>query len=339
MRKFILAMVLLLTILFVISRFTEVQTVGATLADGDWHFLALAVLLQVGWLINQATSYRVIYKGLGIREKGMNMLKVATAAYFLSIVAPSGGFSGIAVLIANAKKNGHSPGRATVAGALYVLFDYVGFLCVLTLGLAVLARRNDLNWPEIAASIVMLAIALVMTALFYLGMRSDRILGNVLAWLARQVNRLLAPLLHRNYLSEGTAYAFAHDAAEGVQALRRQPRTVLLSVLLALTNKAFLVGVLWLIFLAFDVPFTLGTLIAGFSMGYLFVIVSPTPSGIGVVEGVLTLVLTTLAVPIEAAAIIVLAYRGITFWIPFFVGMVSFRNLTHQGQLEKVRVN
>lgn len=339
MRKFILAMVLLLTILFVISRFAEVQEIGATLADGDWHFLMLAILLQAGWLVNQATSYRVIYNGLGIQEKGLNMLKVATAAYFLSIVAPSGGFSGIAVLISNARKNGHSPGRATVAGALYVLFDYVGFLCVLTIGLAVLARRNDLSWPEITASVIMVAIALAMTAFFYLGMRSAGILGSVLAWLVRLTNRLLVPFLHRNYLSESTAYDFANDAAEGIQALRRQPRTILLSILLALSNKAFLIGVLWLIFLAFDAPFTLGTLIAGFSMGYLFLIVSPTPSGIGIVEGALTLVLTTLMVPLEAAAVIVLAYRGVTFWMPFFIGMVSFRTLTHKGQFEKLQVN
>ena len=32
-------------------------------------------------------------------------------------------------------------------------------------------------------------------------------------------------------------------------------------------------------------------------------------------------------VPIEASAVITLAYRGITFWMPVFVGMLAFRSL------------
>jgi len=36
-------------------------------------------------------------------------------------------------------------GRVTVVGVLYILFDYLAFFCVLTLGFIVLIRRNNLN--------------------------------------------------------------------------------------------------------------------------------------------------------------------------------------------------
>jgi len=55
------------------------------------------------------------------------------------------------------------------------------------------------------------------------------------------------------------------------------------------------------------------------------VIVSPTPAGSGIVEGVLVVVLKTLLVPLDAATIITLSYRGVTFWLPLLVGMISFR--------------
>ena len=65
----------------------------------------------------------------------------------------------------------------------------------------------------------------------------------------------------------------------------------------------------------------------GFAIGYLFLIVSPTPSGLGVVEGVMTVVLSTLRVPLGAAALITLTYRAVTFWFPLAVGGVAFRIL------------
>jgi hypothetical protein len=94
------------------------------------------------------------------------------------------------------------------------------------------------------------------------------------------------------------------------------------------------VVILALVFLAFNVPFSPGTIIAGFSIGYLFWIVSPTPAGIGFVEGGLALALTTLNVSLGAAAVITLAFRGITFWIPLLFGMIAFRVLPHTGELQ-----
>jgi glycosyltransferase 2 family protein len=89
-----------------------------------------------------------------------------------------------------------------------------------------------------------------------------------------------------------------------------------------------LVVVLLLIFLAFNIAFSIGTLVAGFGIAYLFVIVSPTPFGLGIVEGVMTLTLHSLRVPLEAATVITLAFRGLTFWLPWIFGMAAFRGIT-----------
>ncbi len=123
------------------------------------------------------------------------------------------------------------------------LFDYVGFLFVLLLGLAVLARRNRLDWPEISASFIIVIIALFLTALLYLGAKSASLLGKVLCWLAHKVNRIVKPFIHREYLSEERAYTFAQEAAEGIQALRFTPKNWIRPLLLALTNKALLISI------------------------------------------------------------------------------------------------
>jgi glycosyltransferase 2 family protein len=330
MRKFIVALVLLLGVLLIITRFTEVQNIYATLQQGDWRFILLGLVTVALWMTNHGLSYQAVYRLLGIREKTWHMMKVAVAADFVNVVTPSGGMTTIAVFLDDARRRGHSSGRVMIAWALNLLIDYAAFLCVLTLGLGVLARRNDLHWTEITASCVLLFGALGLATLLYLGLRSGDALGNALAWIARLINRVAWPFIHRNYLEVERAHSFACEGAAGIAAVRQNPRGLLKPILLALSNKSLLILILILTFMAFRVPYSTGTIVAGFSIGYLFLIVSPTPSGIGIVEGVLTLALISLWVPVEAAAIITLVYRGYTFWLPLFVGMAAFRQIPHE---------
>ena len=327
MRKFIFAVVLMLSIVFIIGQFAELQALVETVQRGDWRFLALALIIQTAWLMNLAATYLVIFHSLGIEEKVENLLLIATAANFINIVAPSAGVGGMAVFIAEARRRNYSPARAAIASALHLFFDYLGFMVVLALGMIVLFRRDHLTMVEITSSIILVSIASVLAVLLFLGMKSAEALGKALAWMARMVNRLVHPLTHRQYLSEARAHEFARDAAEGLHELRRQPGNMLAPIALALVNKTLLISVLLFVFLAFKVPISAGTLVAGFSIGYLFLIVSPTPAGLGIVEGALTITLSSMYIPLEAAAVITLVYRGITFWVPLLVGMIAFRML------------
>jgi uncharacterized protein (TIRG00374 family) len=333
MQKLIFAVVLLLAVLFVIGQFAEMQAIVDTLQRGDWRFLLLAIGVEIAWLLNVAASYRAILQAAGVEEKVEKLFILAAAANFVNVVTPTAGMGGMALFITEAHRRGYSAARVTIAGVLYVVFDYAGFLCVLALGLVVLLRRHNLNSAEIIATAILVLIAVGWSILLYLGMRSAQELGRTLAWMARLVNGLLRPFIRHDYLSEKRAHEFAHDAAQGLHDLRRNPRSLLLPFALALSNKAFLISILLFVFMAFKVPFSAGTLVAGFSVGYLFLIVSPTPSGIGVVEGMLTLVLGSLFVPIGAAAVITLAYRGITFWLPLLFGLVAFRFLSHRDEI------
>jgi len=255
---------------------------------------------------------------------------MSTAANFINTIAPSAGMGGMAVVISNANRNNQSPGKVTVVSVLYVFIDYIAFLVVLTLGLIVLFRRNDLTPTEIAASSVMVAIAAGLGFLLYLGSRSATSLGNALAWMARLINRIAHPFIHRPYISEKRSHEFAQEMATDLSSLPEHYRSLIKPLLFAFTNKALLMGVLAASFLSFDVPFTAGTIIGGFSISYLFLIVSPTPSGIGIVEGIMPLALSSLRIPWSQAVIITLAYRGITFWLPLGVGALAFRALNRE---------
>ena len=331
MRNFIIAIALLLGFILVIARLTEIQNIAETLQRGIWWVLGLALFVEFLWTINCGASFRAIYRSMGIEERVGTLSLIVLAANFMNVVAPSAGVSGMAIFISEARRRNYSSARAAAAGVLYLLFDYLGLIAILVLGLIILIRRNDLSLVVILASVALVGLTMLFTYLINLGMQSAVSFGNALAKIARIINRIMHPLIHRVYLSEAHAHEFAHDAAEGLILMRSQPRSMLMPIFFAITNKAALLLILTLVFLAFKIPISIGTIIACFSIGTLFVIISPTPAGIGVVEGALTLALTSMYISLEDAAVITLSYRGITFWIPLLSGMISLRVLEKVG--------
>jgi glycosyltransferase 2 family protein len=328
-RKFIFALVLLLAIVFLITSFTEVQEILNILSTGSWYFIGLAAAVVMLWLLNVGASYQSIYHIVGVQESKIRLLFLAATAQFVNTVMPAvAGATAAAVFLTDGRRRGHSVGRVMAAWALFLVFDYAGLLFVVTLGLVVLDRRNIMHWGEIVAFGILVFIASAILLMLVLAMKSPRLLGRVLAACARFANRISHVFSRKDIVDTSRAFSFAHELADGMIKVREQPRLLLLPLLLALTNKILLVVVLLLIFLAFNTAFSIGTLVAGFGIAYLFVIVSPTPFGLGIVEGVMTLTLHSLRVPLEAATVITLAFRGLTFWLPWIFGMAAFRGIT-----------
>ncbi len=332
MRKFIVILIIFLCATFIFLSFSELESVVETLQHGNIWFILLGILFQLGWFIVTGYTYLSLYRLLDMDESLAQTTLLSAAANFVSTIAPSAGMSGVVVFLSEANRKGHPAGKVTVISMLFVFLDYVAFLFVLALGLIVLFRRNDLGTSEIIASAVILIIASSLGFLLYLGSRSADALGNALAWMARLINRIVKPFIQRDYLNEARAHEFAHEIAADLKSLPQKKNSLLIPLLSSLTAKAFSVLVLMASFLTFDVPFSAGTLIGGFSITYLFLVVSPTPSGIGIVEGVMPLALSSLRVPWSQAIIITLAYRGITFWLSLGIGAIAFRMLDRQSK-------
>ena len=327
MRKFFFILFIFLGAAFVYLSFGEIGSIVDTLKRGNLWLILLALLIQCGWFILAGSMIHALYRVVGLEETLKKMSLLFAAGTFISTIMPSAGMGAVAVFLSEAKRSGQSTGKVTVASMLYILTDYIAFLCVLALGLIVLFRRGNLDATELLASGIMLSIASLLAFLLYLGSKSEIRLGDALSRIAQFLNRLAYPVLRREYLSEAKMRAYAHDMAEDLRALPQRWRTLIKPFLFAFANKMLLMGVLTVIFLAFRIPFSAGTIIGGYSITYLFTVISPTPSGIGIDEGVMPLALSSMNVPWSQAVIATLAYRGITFWFPLGVGAWALRVL------------
>ncbi len=330
MRKFFGVLIFFLAVVLVILSFSELQSILAILQKADYRLLVGGLVVEIWWIFAAASMYNAIYAALGIEDSPRRLFSVVAAANFINVVAPSAGMGGVAIFVKDGSRQGHPPGRVAVSGALYVLFDLISVLVVVLLGMVVLIRRNNLMMSEILAGLFLFLVALGIGVLLYIGSHSSARLGRVLAAIAHGINRLLHPILRRDYLSEARAHAFAEEIGEGLAELRRDPLRLREPLFWALANKSLLIFIFMCMFMAFKVPFSAGTIVGGFAIGYLFLIVSPTPSGVGVVEGVLAVVLRSLRVPFDAAVVVTLAYRAVTFWFPLLLGALAFHRFNRQ---------
>ncbi len=329
-RKIILWVVILLSVGYIALNLTELENISNALDQGNWLFLLLALVLALLVLVNNSFTYWALYRLVGIREHSRQFFLLSTASIFVGIIAPSAGLSGITLFIDSAKRRNQPTARVMVVGLLYIIYEFTSLLLMVLLGLIVLFRRNTLSAGEIIAALVMLGIAIAIAGLLYFGYRSPDRLGRILARLGAILNCPLRKILHRDAFKTETANTYAHDIGKGLSALQHSRTNLVRPFLFAMLNKALLCGVLMCIFLAFAIPFSAGTVVGGFSISQLFYYISPTPGGIGMVEGLFPVILNMLNVPYTRATLVTLVYRLFTFWLPFGVGFYSFHLLQKQ---------
>jgi len=94
----------------------------------------------------------------------------------------------------------------------------------------------------------------------------------------------------------------------------------------AVAYWAFQIGVLWACFRAFGDSPTLAVLVLGFFVGMLGNLL-PLPGGIGGVDGGMIGAFAALDVDFGLAAVAVLAFRALTFWLPTVPGVVAYLHL------------
>jgi uncharacterized protein (TIRG00374 family) len=334
----LLVVFILFAAVFIIARMAEIEQMGRLLASISANFLVLALVAEGLWLVVASLIYQKNFKIVGVKEGFKHTFFLSSSANFANVVTPSWGMAGLAVFWADAEHRGYSKGSATVVCTLYMIFEYLSLLLVISLGFFSLLKRSLLGWPLISSALVLFAFVIFMVYMLFLGLRYPDRFRAFFVGASRFLNRLVRALIRREFLPLSSAETFTDTAIESINLLQSQWRKLMVPFGLAMVNKVILITILMLMFIAFKEPFSPGILIAGFSLCYLFFYASPTPAGIGIVEGVMTLALKSLGVPLASATLITLSFRGFTFWLPLLVGFTSFRFLSREEGKEVFRI-
>jgi len=311
-----------------ISRFAEIRQLLGTLVQGQLSWIALAAGLQTAYYVVYATLFWSAFRLVDIPSRVRDLLPITFASLFVNATTPSAGTAGIALFVDDTRRRGHSAAAAT-AGTLLVQVSNNGvFVLVLSVGLFLLFRHHNLTVLEITSALIM--FLLVGSMVFVLGLgiwRPDWLLRlfTAVAHLTNSAGRLVK---RPSLLPDTWASKNAHEFTSAATAIGAHPDRLGITLLIALAMHLLNLVSLFCLFLAFHQTPTATTLIAGYSMSILFMMVSPTPSGIGVVEVIVPIIYTSMGIPAEAGTAITLSFRGLSFWIPMLIGFFLLRQLS-----------
>jgi phosphatidylglycerol lysyltransferase len=336
-RRWIFWILVVLFVWVVISRFSEIKKLAETLVGGQWQWVAVAALLQVLYYIIYTALYQSAFLTVGVQSRLGELLPVTFASIFMNVAAPSGGASAVALFADDAARRGQSAARATVGTLLVLVADFSAFLVILVGGLVYLFTHHNLKYYETVAAAILLVIIGGLTALLLLGLWRPQWLHRLLSWVMRLANRIAKLIKRPDFLDGAWVEKNTAEFTEAAMAITAQPALLIQTTGIAFAAHLVDLTSLYVLFLAFHQTVQFGVLVAGYAMGILFWIVSITPQGIGVVEGMMTLVFASLGVPIERATVIALAFRGLTFWLPLGIGFVMLRRLRSFGAKESAR--
>lgn len=321
---------LVLTVLFLwlmVSRFTELKQLENTLSQGQWSWILAAFLSQMVYFVAFTASYQEAFKTLDIRIHLRELLPLTLGSLFVNVVVPAGIAGGTALFAEEISRRGKSAARAATGVLLQLIADLTAFTLILVPGMVYLFIEHDLKIYEVIAAVILLLMIAGLSVFLLLGMWRPVWLRRLFAWSQRAGNWLFGRLSRSLSLADDWAQKNAEEFNQAAAAVAASPSSLMRTVGIALVAHLIDIATLYILFLAFHQPIGFGTLVAGYAVCILFWIVSITPQGIGVVEGMMALTLTSLGIPGAVAATVALAFRGLTFWIPMLLGFFAVQRL------------
>lgn len=318
--------ILIVFVYFVSQRLTEIENVLATLVEGKWYFIGLAFGFELLYYLYYVQFSNYLLSIVGKRLRYRQMISYYTSSVFLSVAAPGGVLGSVIYQISKIVKQAKIPsGKAFISMMTVMLTSYWSYLVLAFVSMWFLVT-NGIEYATMFTGLVLFLLLSGFTfGIYYLiGKRPNALLKFIESFetIKNLTNKMIVKFggtTDEKWIE--SKLMEMHDAVNDLTGKRNFSVTILLSGLMLNVIQA---TIFIYVMLAFNVEFTPSVWLVGYTTIFLFSIISPTPQGIFIVEGLAQVALVTLGVNPEKALLVVLAYRSITLWIPVLVGFSWF---------------
>lgn len=304
-------------------------------------FLLLMIPVQFLNYDAQTRVYKGIFKTEGSSIGYWQLMRVTLELNFVNHVFPSGGVTGITYFSLRLKSYGVSVAKATAAHMLKLIMILLSFEFMIVLAVVALAVRGHMNnlILLIAASLVTSLVILTLGMMFVIGSR-ERIAG-FFSYISRLLNRLIHVFRPNrpetiNIDRVRALFKEMHDYYVQFSRERRQLGGPLLWAFMA---NLWEVMTIFVVYLAFGHVVNIGAIILAYAVANTAGFVSVLPGGIGIYEGLMTLVLSATGVPSRISLPVTVMYRVVNTLIQVPAGYVAYQDyLRHikPGERQKI---
>ena len=280
---------------------SELREVKTVLFTSQWQYITAGMGLTIFYLLAQGTMYRFAFEAVGSRLPLGSAILLFLKRNFISIFIPAGGVTSLAFFTGEVEKQGISKTKIHFASSIYA---FVGI-----------------------ASVVMVSIPIFIYAMFE-GLTGA---GEWFALAAMVLFILGLFLAYKSIMGRGRLYKLITRFVPASEVFLEdlQSHTINTRYLVFTFINSFIIDfscivILYIGMLALNIHADIFYAMMGYVTTVVLLFVSPFMRGLGAVEVSLSFVLTRFGyTSIEAVAITFL-YRFFEFWLPLFVGALSF---------------
>lgn len=292
------------------------------LGRADPVLIGFMIVIAFGWLATWSLSLRTVLGVLDVKLTVVRSFLAYSTALFSNNITPFGQAGGepvAAVFISRISSVDYDTGLASIASV-----DAIHFVPSITyalLGLAYYAIFLTLGQYLVAAVIIVVTLAIIVPLLLYLGWRSRY-------WIERRAIDVLIPLLDRvarfvprvSPPEPESIEQYVENFFASIERITTDRRAISIAVAFSALGWLLQIVLLWLAFVSIGhrIPFYVPLLVI--PIGNI-ASVAPLPGGLGAVETVFIVLLTSLT-GVNAAIVTaaVLIYRGLVYGLPTIVG-------------------
>jgi uncharacterized protein (TIRG00374 family) len=310
-------------VFYIAKNFQELNKTISIAGTTTAIYLGIAAVFAVLAYLFMVLMNLKIFDLLGIKRTIWEMTKLQLSSLVVNVLVPTAGAS-VAVLFADdARKREESP-IAAVTGVLIAFFtDYTSIAVFLAFAILYLAMIGMLSFAILLPAIFFFAATILMFFLIYFASKKEGTVRKLISIFTKILDWSLS--LFKKKRKKDETNNFVDELKSANQAIAENSRGITESIIYIFTSHLFYLAVLYIVFLSLGIHPYYRTLITGYAIGVLFTVVSPTPNGLGFVEGSMAFTYTSLGIPAPAATTVAVLFRMFSFWLPMAFGFVIYQ--------------
>jgi uncharacterized membrane protein YbhN (UPF0104 family) len=288
-----------------------------------WYALGIGVLLELAAQVAGMLAFRRVLDSMGVDPcpRRIALARLWFAQSTMAAILPGGSVTATVMVTEVLRRDGANTTRAATATGLAKAISFVGLLVFFVIGLAMsIDRLSDTRSPYLTATIVAVPILAVGLSVVGAGVVRPALAGAVTTAALRPVARVRRGV---DPEASGRRAAELAGLARTLRGSREGALTAAISFLYWVLDCSVLVVMLWGLGLLDGI----GPVIVAYTVGLIAAMLPITPGGIGIVEVIMTAVLAAFGTPGQVAAISVIAYRLISFWLVNGIGAVAMATI------------
>jgi uncharacterized protein (TIRG00374 family) len=314
----LIVVVALIGLIFIVVDWRQIRD---ALMQASWKPIPYALVATVISYTCISLNFALLSKLMGVNMRWRDLSVVGFVSIVLNHLVSGGGAAGYSVRFMLMHRHGVSMREVVTISILHFLLTSLIMIVTLPIGLRYLGLNASLSHTTmillgIASLLLILATLLALSLVFWDTMRR-KVVGGLVKGTDTLFHRDVREPMER----------FEATVALGIQAMREHPFSMVLVLVLIVTDWAFSLMALWFCFRAFDITLSPGQAISGFVIGTVAGVASLFPGGLGIQEASMAGIFALFGISFEKAVLASILYRAVYSIAPYLVSLGLYRHI------------